>query len=70
MDLRRRRITEAQRAGLRNRIRDAWHLPEEKADDLLDAWVIEAQARGLAPDETAYWRAGEDWIREQAKKRS
>ena len=46
MDLRRQRIHEAQRAGLRNRIRDQWYVPEERANALLDAWEIVARERG------------------------
>jgi hypothetical protein len=69
MELRRQRITEAQRAGLRNRIRDEWHVPQTKADALLDAWAIEAKERGLEPGQGAHWQEGEEWIREQAKKR-
>jgi hypothetical protein len=63
MELRRRRITEAHRAGLRNRIRDEWHVPEAKADALLEAWVAEARCRDIAPDDPAYWREGAVWIR-------
>jgi hypothetical protein len=69
MDLRRQRITEAQRAGLRNRIRDEWRVPEARAEALLDAWAIAAKERGLEPGEVAYWRDGEEWIRERAEKR-
>jgi hypothetical protein len=63
MDLRRSRIHEAQRAGLRNRIRDDWHVPEEKTDALLEAWPVEANGRGVEPGQSAYWRDGEAWIR-------
>jgi hypothetical protein len=69
MDLRRQRITEAQRAGLRNRIRDEWCVPEARADALLDAWAIEAKERGLEPGQGSYWQDGEAWIRERAEKR-
>jgi hypothetical protein len=60
----------AKRAGLRNRIRDEWHVPEAIADQLLDAWTIMAKQRGLKLDHVAYWRDGEEWIRERAKKPS
>lgn len=63
MDLRRQRIHEAQRTGLRNRIRDQWHVPEERANALLDAWDQEAMKRFLPPGDAAYWRDGEAWIR-------
>jgi hypothetical protein len=68
MDLRRQRIHDAQRAGLRNRIRDHWHVPEARADALLDAWEITASERGLAPGQAAYWQEGEKWVRAQATK--
>lgn len=70
MELRRQRITEAKRAGLRNRIHDEWHVPEAIADQMLDAWAIMAKERGLKLDHVAYWRDGEEWIRERAKKLS
>ena len=63
MELRRSRIHEAQRAGIRNRIRDHWRVAEEKADALLEAWTIEARTRGLDPGQTGYWEDGEAWIR-------
>ena len=69
MDLRRRRIHDAQRAGLRNRIRDYWHVPEARADALLDAWAIVAAEQGLMPGQANYWQEGEEWIQEQAKMR-
>ena len=65
MDLRRSRIHEAQRAGLRNRVRDHWHVPEAKAGSLLEAWAAEATERGLKPGPSEYWREGEAWIRDQ-----
>jgi hypothetical protein len=65
MEQRRERILEAQRAGLRNRIRDQWHVSEGRADALLEAWATEATERGLKPGETGYWTAGEAWVRER-----
>ena len=69
MELRRRRITEAQRAGLRNRIRDQWHVPEAKADAVLDAWAIEARERGPEPGQGSYWQDSEVWIGERLGRR-
>lgn len=69
MDLQRSRIHEAQRAGLRNRIRDQWHVPEAKADSLLEAWAAEATERGLKPGQSEYWREGEAWIRDRVNGR-
>lgn len=68
MDLRRQRIHEAQRAGLRNRIRDHWHVPEARADALLDGWAIVAGERGLEPGQPGYWQEGEMWLRAQMTK--
>ena len=68
MDLRRQRIHEAQRAGLRNRIRDHWHVPEARADALLDSWATTASERGLMPGDASYWQEGEKWIRLRAEK--
>ena len=69
MDLRRRRIHDAQRQGLRNRIRDDWHLPETRADAPLDAWETMASERGLAPGQPTYWQEGEKWVRAQTTQR-
>jgi hypothetical protein len=62
MELRRVRILEAQRFGLRNRIRDEWRVPESRADELLAGWDQEALERGLSPDQPTFWREGEAWI--------
>jgi hypothetical protein len=69
LHLRRQRIHDAKGAGLRNRIRDHWHVPEAQADALLDAWAIVAAERGLMPSQANYWQDGEEWIQEQAKMR-
>lgn len=69
MDLRRQRIHEAQRTGLRNRIRDQWHVPEERANALLEAWAKTASERGLVPGQPSYWQEGEKWLRAEAAKR-
>jgi hypothetical protein len=69
MNLRGQRIHEAQRIGLRNRVRDEWHLLEERADALVDAWDQEAMNRFLTPGDAAYWRDGEAWIRERVDAR-
>lgn len=66
MNLRQERIHQAQRAGLRNRMREAWHVPELKVDELLRAWAAEAKERGLTPGQVGYWRDGEEWLRQQA----
>jgi hypothetical protein len=65
MDLRRQRIHDAQRAGLRNRIRDHWHVPEARAYALLDASTIAAGQRRLEPGQPACWQEGEKWLRAQ-----
>jgi hypothetical protein len=68
VELRRQRIHDAQRTGLRNRIRDHWHVPEERADALIDAWAREAKRRSLLHGDATYWHDAEDWIREQVKR--
>ena len=68
MDLRRQRIHDAQRAGLRNRIRDHWHVPGARADALLEAWAKTASERGLVPGQPSYWQEGEKWLRAQTTK--
>ena len=70
MDLRRQRIQEAQRTGFRNRIRDHWHVPEERADAVIKAWDQEARERLLQHGDPNYWRDAEVWIREQLQPRS
>jgi hypothetical protein len=70
VELRRQRIHEAQRTGLRNRIRDNWHVPEERANTVIDAWDQEAAQRSLPLGQPAYWRDAEAWIREQLEPRS
>jgi hypothetical protein len=70
VELRRQRIHDAQRTGLRNRIRDHWHVPEERANALIDAWDQEARGRLLEHSDPNYWRYAEAWIREQLKPRS
>jgi hypothetical protein len=70
MECRRQRIHEAQRTGLRNRIRDHWHVAEERADAVIEAWDQEARERLLQHCDPNYWRDAEVWIREQLEPRS
>ena len=63
---RRKRIWEAQRSGLRNRLRDQWRIPEGRADALLADWEAEALARGLPEMGQGYWAAAESWLAERA----
>jgi hypothetical protein len=60
-----KRINEAKLAGLRNRIRDAWHAPGDRADELLAAWHAEAATRDLVSADAEYWSQAEHWIEEQ-----
>lgn len=69
MDLRRQRIHQAQRAGLRNRVRDQWRISEERADTLLDDWEAAAQAMSIVPGAVGYWDRGEKWLRERLDQR-
>lgn len=65
MELRRARIDEARRTGLRNRIRDEWHVPEHRADALLEAWAVEAASTGITTAASGYWGAAEGWVRDR-----
>jgi hypothetical protein len=56
------RIFEAQRTGLRNRLRDERHVSHDKADQLLDGWAAEAAARELTRDDPRYWSEGWAWL--------
>jgi hypothetical protein len=69
VDIRRQRIHEAQLTGLRNRIRDHWHVPEERADVLIDRWTQEAERRSLPRGHPTYWPEAEAWLREQVEPR-
>jgi hypothetical protein len=60
------RIYQAQRTGVRNRLRDQRRVPQEKADELLDAWTAEAAARELTPDDPRYWLEGCAWLIERS----
>ncbi len=43
-----------------------WHVAEATADQLLDAWDVEADARELARSDPRYWSEGEVWMRDMA----
>jgi hypothetical protein len=64
VEQRRQRIWDAQRSGLRNRLRDQWRLSEERAETFLAAWEDEAASRGLRKLSEGYWAAAEDWLTE------
>jgi hypothetical protein len=66
---RRQRIWDAQRTGLRNRLRDQWRLSEDRADTLLAAWEAEAASRGLPRLADGYWSAAEIWLSSQGEAR-
>jgi hypothetical protein len=63
------RIFQAQRTGLRNRIRDVWRVSQELADAYLDEWLLEAERRGLTRTEPTYWDDAAAWINEQISRR-
>jgi hypothetical protein len=63
------RIFQAQRTGLRNRIRDVWRVSQELADAYLDEWLLEAERRGLTRTEPMYWDDAAAWINEQISRR-
>ena len=62
MEERRLRIWEAQREGLRNRLRDGWRLGEVRADALLAEWDEEAARQELGKLAPGYWTQAEAWL--------
>ena len=64
VEKRRERIWDAQRTGLRNRLRDQWRLSEDRAEACLAAWETEAASRGLEKLSDGFWAAAEDWLTE------
>lgn len=66
VEQRRQRIWDAQRTGLRNRLRDQWRLSEDRAERLLAEWESEAAVRGLSTLADGYWATAETWLTEQA----
>jgi hypothetical protein len=68
VSLRTERIHQAGKAGLRNRLIDAWHVVPARADELLLAWEGEAARRGLSPGDFGYWREAAPWIRSQLER--
>lgn len=69
MELRRQRIHDAQRTGLRNRIRDQWHVAEERADALIEQWEQQS-APSLRQEHLDYWAQAEAWIRGRVEPRA
>jgi hypothetical protein len=59
------RIYEAQRTGLRNRVRDEWHMSEELADAIVDQWDLQAASRALGRRDPRYWDEAAKWIEER-----
>lgn len=68
MQQRRQRIWDAQRTGLRNRLRDQWRIPEARVELLLADWEVEAAARGLPTMNEGYWAAAEHWLAERTSR--
>lgn len=64
MEVRRRRVYEAAREGLRLRLINQWRLPTERAEALLREWDDEAAKRSLDPKADGYWRQAEVWLSE------
>jgi hypothetical protein len=58
----RERIYEAQRTGVRNRLRDGWLVSEEMAEAIVAQWEIEAVRRALDRDDPRYWDEADSWI--------
>jgi hypothetical protein len=41
--------------------------PEARVDELLAAWAIEAEQRGLSRLDSAYWDQARPWLEERAR---
>jgi hypothetical protein len=59
------RTYEAQRQGLRNRLRDGWQMSEDLADAVVEEWDLIATTRGLGRRQPAYWSEAEKWLEER-----
>jgi len=68
MEQRRQRIWDAQRSGLRNRLRDQLRIPEAQVELLLSDWEVEAAARSLPKMNEGYWAAAEHWLAERTSR--
>jgi hypothetical protein len=56
------RIYEAERLGLRNRLRDEWRISQELADTIVDEREVEAANRRLEPLDPRYRSEAVRWI--------
>jgi hypothetical protein len=65
---RRQRIWDAQRSGLKNRLRDQSRIPEARVELLLADWDAEAAERGLQKLNEGYWAAAEIWLAEKTSR--
>jgi hypothetical protein len=65
-----RRIYDAKRLGVRNRLRDEVRIAEATADMWVEKWEAAAAGHGLDPHGQDYWSTGWVWIVEQLAKRS
>jgi hypothetical protein len=52
----------AQRALMRAKLIDEWHILPRLATAYLDEWADEAVARTIAVDDERYWRDAEPWL--------
>jgi hypothetical protein len=59
------RIFIAQWTAIRNRLRNEGRVSEGRASNLVDAWVAEAEHRGIRRDDYRYWDYAWDWLLEQ-----
>ena len=58
------RIHEAKRAGTLASLVDQHRVPRAKAEALIAAWEVEAEARGLGRSDNDYWPVGQAWMLE------
>jgi hypothetical protein len=62
------RIHQAKRAGTLASLVDQYRVPRVKAEAIIAAWEVEAEARGLARTDNDYWSVGQAWMLEQRKR--
>jgi hypothetical protein len=61
------RIDAAKEAGTRLWLRTTMQQPDARVDELLAAWAIEADARGLARHNRAFWDDARPWLEERSR---
>lgn len=61
------RIYEAQRAAISARLTEQLHVTERDAEQWIERWEHEAEARGLPSSTVGFWDQGWEWMAEQPR---